>query len=69
MLPVVSCGLCVSTCPSEAIKLIRKEPEELALPPMNEMAWHEERALERGIDFSAYKQSGLRSPIYFVYDI
>lgn len=51
----IGCGLCVTTCPSEAIELIRKEPEELAPPPMDEMAWYEERALERGVDFSAYK--------------
>jgi ferredoxin len=51
----IGCGLCVTTCPSEAIKLIRKESEELAPPPMDEMAWYEERALERGVDFSAYK--------------
>ena len=51
----IGCGLCVTTCPSEAIKLIRKEPEELVPPPMDEMAWYEERALERGVDFSVYK--------------
>ena len=51
----IGCGLCVTTCPSEAIKLIRKESEELVSPPMDEMAWYEERALERGVDFSAFK--------------
>ena len=51
----ISCGLCVSTCPAEAIRLDRKQPEELAPPPKDEMAWYEERAQERGVDFSDYK--------------
>jgi electron transport complex protein RnfB len=51
----IGCGLCVSTCPSEAISLIRKQPEEIVLPPKNEMDWYEKRAIERGVDFSKYK--------------
>jgi len=50
----IGCGLCVTTCPSEAIKLIRKEPEELVPPPKDEMAWYQERARVRGVDISAY---------------
>jgi Na+-translocating ferredoxin:NAD+ oxidoreductase subunit B len=51
----IGCGLCVTTCPSEAIKLVRKQAEELAIPPKDEMAWYEERARRRGVDFSPYK--------------
>jgi len=51
----IGCGLCVPTCPSEAIKLVRKKAEELEPPPQDEMDWYEERARRRGVDFSAYK--------------
>jgi electron transport complex protein RnfB len=51
----IGCGLCISTCPNEAIQLVRKEPEELLHPPRDEMAWFEERGRLRGVDFSSYK--------------
>jgi electron transport complex protein RnfB len=51
----IGCGLCVSTCPSEAIRLVRKQEGELVSPPKDEMAWYEERARERGVDFSPFK--------------
>lgn len=51
----IGCGLCVSTCPNEAIQLVRKKAEELVHPPRDEMAWFEERGRFRGVDFSAYK--------------
>ena len=51
----IGCGLCVSTCPSEAIQLIRKPPEAIEAPPTNEMDWYEKRGKLRGIDFSKYK--------------
>ncbi len=51
----IGCGLCVTTCPSEAIQLVRKQPEELVSPPKDEMAWYDERGRQRGVDFSAYK--------------
>lgn len=51
----IGCGLCVSTCPSEAIRLVRKPPEEVVPPPKDEEAWFEERGRQRGVDFSAYK--------------
>ena len=51
----IGCGLCISTCPSGAIQLIRKKPEEVTSPPKDEMAWYEERARRRGVDFSRYK--------------
>jgi Pyruvate/2-oxoacid:ferredoxin oxidoreductase delta subunit len=51
----IGCGLCVSTCPSEAIQLIRKQPDEIVLPPKDEMEWYEKRGNLRGVDFSQYK--------------
>jgi Na+-translocating ferredoxin:NAD+ oxidoreductase subunit B len=51
----IGCGLCVSTCPEDAIALLHKEPGELTYPPRNEEAWSEERGRQRGVDFSAYK--------------
>ena len=51
----IGCGLCISTCPSEAMRLIHKGPEELVPPAKDEMEWYEKRASQRGVDFSAYK--------------
>lgn len=51
----IGCGLCSSTCPEDAISLLRKEVAELTYPPRNEEAWLEERARQRGVDFSPYK--------------
>ncbi len=51
----IGCGLCISTCPSDAIQLIRKEPAEMTLPPKDEMDWFDERGRMRGVNFSQYK--------------
>ncbi|MEE9497568.1 MAG: 4Fe-4S dicluster-binding protein [Desulfobacterales bacterium] len=51
----IGCGLCISTCPSEAIQMIRKQPEEIVPPPKDEMDWYEKRGNLRGVDFSEYK--------------
>jgi NAD-dependent dihydropyrimidine dehydrogenase PreA subunit len=51
----IGCGLCVTTCPSEAISLIRKQPQEIVPPAKDEMDWYEKRAIERGVDFLKYK--------------
>jgi electron transport complex protein RnfB len=51
----IGCGLCISTCPTDAIQLIRKQPEEMILPVKDEEAWLEERARQRGVDFSKFK--------------
>jgi Fe-S-cluster-containing hydrogenase component 2 len=50
----IGCGLCVTTCPVDAIKLIRKDPEEIVAPPKDEMEWYEKRAKEVGVDISKY---------------
>ncbi len=51
----IGCGLCVTTCSTEAIKLIRKDPEEIISPPKDEMEWYDKRASEIGVDISKYK--------------
>jgi len=51
----IGCGLCISTCPSEAVQLIRKHPEEIVTPPKDEMEWYEKRGRMRGVDFSMYR--------------
>lgn len=51
----IGCGLCVSTCPTEAIQLIHKKPDELVYPVKDEEAWFDERARQRGVDYNAYR--------------
>jgi len=51
----IGCGLCISTCPSEAIRLIKRDETDRILPPQNEDAWFEERGRLRGVDFSHLK--------------
>ncbi|MFO7560646.1 MAG: 4Fe-4S binding protein [Desulfobacterales bacterium] len=51
----IGCGLCVTTCPVEAIQLVRKKPEERVLPPLDENDWFDQRGKQRGVDFSRYK--------------
>jgi len=41
--------------PVEAIRLIHKTPEEIQHPPKDVAAWNEERARQRGVDYSEYK--------------
>jgi Fe-S-cluster-containing hydrogenase component 2 len=51
----IGCGLCVSTCPNEAIRLVHKGQDQIVQPPVNEDDWLEERGRMRGVDFSRYK--------------
>jgi NAD-dependent dihydropyrimidine dehydrogenase PreA subunit len=51
----IGCGLCISTCPTESITLIRKDTEAIVVPPKDEMEWFDKRANEIGIDISKYK--------------
>jgi Fe-S-cluster-containing hydrogenase component 2 len=48
----IGCGLCTTACPTEAIQMIMKKPEELILPAKDEAEWNEVRARARGIDIS-----------------
>lgn len=50
----IGCGLCVSTCPSDAISLIRKNEEDIVLPPVDENDWYKRRSQMRGVDYSKY---------------
>lgn len=51
----IGCGLCVSSCPTEAIQLFHKQPDELVFPVKDEEAWFDERARQRGVDYNAYR--------------
>ena len=43
----MGCGLCASACPVEALHLLRRAPEEQALPPTDHQEWMVERAAAR----------------------
>jgi Na+-translocating ferredoxin:NAD+ oxidoreductase subunit B len=51
----IGCGLCVSTCEAEAIRLVRKDGDELTLPPLTPDDWLDERGRSRAVDFAAYR--------------
>jgi electron transport complex protein RnfB len=51
----IGCGLCVSACPTDAIKMLRKPTAQLVAPPLDEAAWFKERGSRRGVDFSRYE--------------
>jgi len=46
----IGCGLCVSACPAEAIKLVRRDEGEIAYVPADEKEWMKKRAESRGRD-------------------
>ena len=51
----IGCGVCLETCPVEAIQL-RPKPEAERVPsPVDDGAWMEERARIRGVDYSPYR--------------
>ena len=45
----MGCGLCVSECPSDALRLVRRAVEEHAAVPANRHQWQEQRAEARGV--------------------
>jgi H+/Na+-translocating ferredoxin:NAD+ oxidoreductase subunit B len=51
----IGCGLCITTCPVEAISLVKKSDADIVTPPADEMAWFKERAQLRGVDISKYE--------------
>ncbi len=51
----IGCGVCISTCPSDAISLVRKPDEQCVIPPQNEDEWFDARGEARGVDFSQFK--------------
>jgi ferredoxin len=44
----VGCGLCVTTCPTEALSLVDKSPGELYIPPDKPFETYRRIAMERG---------------------
>lgn len=50
----IGCGICISTCPADAIKLIRKDPQDIVKPPTSETEWFQLRGGMRGVDFKPY---------------
>jgi Fe-S-cluster-containing hydrogenase component 2 len=44
----VGCGLCVSTCPTEALTLLRKSAGDLYVPPEKALETYFRIARERG---------------------
>jgi len=51
----LGCGHCVEVCPTDAIQLIRKGPEDREPPLKDADAFLDEMARRRGVDYSAYK--------------
>ena len=45
----IGCGLCVTTCPDEALALIQKPEEQLKIPPVNSFEQMMGIAQKRGI--------------------
>ncbi len=50
----IGCGLCIKTCPVEAISLVRREQDKISAPPDTEYDWYKERARIRGLDYAKY---------------
>ena len=44
------CGVCVSSCPDGALGLVQRPPQDVELPPADELAWLKARAATRGLD-------------------
>lgn len=51
----IGCGLCVTTCPTDAITLVPRPTDEITPTPETEEEWFDKRSEVRGIDYSKYK--------------
>ena len=51
----IGCGLCITTCPTEAIQMKRRPESEITDPPLDQEQWYKERGQVRGVDFSKYE--------------
>jgi ferredoxin len=45
----LGCGLCVTGCPNEAVKLNLRPDAEIIHPPENYKVWEQERLRSRGL--------------------
>lgn len=50
----IGCGVCISTCPTDAISLVRKDPDKIVKPPSGETDWFKMRGTMRGVDYSDF---------------
>lgn len=51
----IGCGVCLESCPYEAISLQMKPEAERVASPKDGGAWMDQRSKQRGVDFSSYK--------------
>ena len=51
----IGCGLCITTCPAEAISLVRKPDHAIEGVPKNEADWYAKRGEVRRVDFSQFQ--------------
>jgi Na+-translocating ferredoxin:NAD+ oxidoreductase subunit B len=49
------CGVCVPACSQDALKLVRRQEEEIVAPPQTEEDWRHLRAEARGIDLQVVR--------------
>jgi Fe-S-cluster-containing hydrogenase component 2 len=47
----IGCGVCAPTCPTGSIALVRRPESEQEKPPADLIAWNQERASARGMEF------------------
>lgn len=50
----IGCGLCISTCPTDSIQLVRRAAADITQRPKDEEDWLKVRGGNRGIDYSEY---------------
>jgi NAD-dependent dihydropyrimidine dehydrogenase PreA subunit len=50
----IGCAICISTCPADAISLVRKKAEDIVAPPKDETQWFKLRGNMRNVDFSKF---------------
>ena len=48
----VGCGVCVNSCPDQALILVRRPENEIKPVPVSITDWGDQRAQARGIDFT-----------------
>jgi Fe-S-cluster-containing hydrogenase component 2 len=51
----IGCGLCVTDCSVECIRLVRRPEDQIIHPPRDIMQWADERARLRGVSYDSLK--------------